>query len=394
MKEHYIIIGAGIAGLSAIKSIREENALVKITLLTDEDRLPYKRTKINKSIAKGFKTDEFSIYENSWYTEQKVALVHAKVKALHPKSKKVELSSGEQLNYTKLLVATGASPVIPDIKGAMPHDFLHVQNAAMVERLIKTCSEDNNEFLIIGGGIEGLETANQLVKLSKKVVVIDQLENPLKHLFPAHITWDIYGNLKKLGVEMLFGHRITTMEKGQKGYHFSVDGQSYTANHMIACTGTRPNMYLAQNAGLAINKGILIDEFLNTSSPDIYAAGDVAEHSNGMVTGLWHPAEKQGITAAKNMLGQKTAHQHIPFRLKTTLANHFYFTGNYSPGAADKYELLKQENGKTYREVYHKNNTIHAIIMVDDKLRSKIYQRAVFEQWPLDKFHHELPLPG
>lgn len=388
----YIIVGAGIAGLSAISKIREKDKQGSILLLSNEDRWPYKRTKINKSIAKGFDANEFQLQPDDWYKEMNIDLIYAEVKSLDTQKQKIVLVKGEVLAYEKLMLAQGALPNYPHIQGIDPSDMMDVHFAKNVEFLMAHF-KDKNEVLIIGGSVEGLETANQLVKLGKKVVVVERTLDPLSKLFPEEIARKIYKNIKEAGVVYLQGFALRNLAKTSQGT-FKMDTSEYkgTFDAIVVCAGTKPNTTLAESAGLAVDRGILVNEMMQTSDANIFAAGDVAQQVDGSVTGLWHPAEHQGYCAGENMVSIGTPYHPVPQRLKTTLFGSFYFSANYNLSHSYDLDVATEEQNGIFREFYLLDGKILGMIMVNDKERSKIYQQAVAEQWTVDKLKEVLPI--
>jgi NAD(P)H-nitrite reductase large subunit len=389
---HYILIGAGIAGLSAITKIREKDKLGSILWVSNEDRWPYKRTKINKSIAKGFSINEFQLNTENWFKENSVDLIFGEVVNLETQNKTIALLSGDVIGYQKLLLAQGAVPFYPEISGVDASDMLDVHFAKNVEYLMQHL-HDKKEILIVGGSVEGLETANQLVKLGKKVVVVERLKNPLAKLFPDHITDKIYTDVRNAGVVYLNGFVLPKLVKTNDN-KFKMDTPEYktTFDALLVCAGTRANTVLAQKAGLAVDKGILVNEMMQTSDSHIFAAGDVAQHADGSVTGLWHPAEHQGYCAGENMVSVGKPYHPVPMRLKTTLFDSFYFSANYHLSHSYNLDVVSEAQNGVFREFYLLNGTIQGMVMANDKERSKTYQQAVAEQWPLEKLKEVLPL--
>ncbi|MFA6403391.1 MAG: NAD(P)/FAD-dependent oxidoreductase [Salinivirgaceae bacterium] len=381
----YIIVGAGIAGISAIKKIRELDLVNPILLISDEDRMPYKRTKINKSIATGFEKEAFQLYEPEWYLQNNVELCFAKVYNVFLHEHKLLVNGNTLVTYQKLLLATGSIPIYPAIKGIVASDNVDVHFARNVAALIQVTAL-LSRFLIIGGSVEGLETANQLSKMGKTVTVVERSMNPLSRFFPEYITSQIYDALKKAGVTYLPGTTIAELVKTPKNTFQLINNQkTLEFDRIIVCAGTRPNTELAQKACLDMGKGVLVNEFMQTSNPDVFAAGDVAQHPNGEVTGLWHSSEFQGFCAGTNMVELGTNYQPVPTRLKTNLFGGFYFSANFNLSQAEGINVVKEEKGTLIREFYIKDGLVVGLVMANDKERDKLYQKAVAEKWTMEE---------
>ncbi len=389
----YVVVGAGIAGISAIKKIRELDAVNPILLISDEDRMPYKRTKINKSIATGFEKEAFQLYEPEWYRQNNVELCFAKVHDVFAREHKLLVNGNTLVTYQKLLLATGSIPIYPAIKGIIASERVDVHFARNVAALIQDAATVSR-FLIIGGSVEGLETANQLAKMGKTVTVVERYMNPLARFFPEYIIRQIFDALKKAGVTYLPRTTIDELIKTRKNTFQLINNQTTMEfDRIIVCAGTRPNTELAQKACLAMEKGVLVNEFMQTSNPDVFAAGDVAQHSNGEVTGLWHPAEYQGFCAGKNMVELGTNYQPVPSRLKTSLFGGFYFSANYNLSKTQDCDIFHEEKNNIVREFYLKNGCVAGLIMANDKERDKLYQKAIADKWTLEEVKKQIPMP-
>jgi len=388
----YIVVGAGIAGISAIKKIRELDAVNSILLISDEDRMPYKRTKINKSIAAGFEKEAFQLFEPEWYPQNKVELYFAKVHDVFSNNHQLLINGSVLVSYKKLLIACGSKPIYPAIEGISTSDMIDVHFANNVAVLIADAAL-LNRFLIIGGSVEGLETANQLAKMGKTVTVVERSRNPLERFFPDYITRRIFDDLEKAGVTYLPGLTIDELVKtAQNTFQLINNNQTLEFDRIIVCAGTRPNTELAQKACLAMEKGVLVNEFMQTSNPDVFAAGDVAQHTNGEVTGLWHPAEYQGFCAGKNMVELGKSYQTVPSRLKTSLFGGFYFSANYNLSKTQDIDIFHEEKNSIVREFYLKNGCVAGLIMANDKERDKLYQKAIADNWTLEEVKKQIPL--
>lgn len=377
----YIIVGAGIAGISAAKKIRELAPQASLLLISNEDRLPYKRTSINKNIAKGFGKEAFQLFDEAWYQSMNFELTFSEVVAINRELKKLTLKNGTEVGYQKLLLAQGALPVVPEFlnQDSLPWHAVHF--AWQVEHLMNEASTKNN-FLIIGGSIEGLETANQFIKLGKKVTILEQQQNPLLKFFPEKITHELFANLRDAGVTYFGNSTISHVQRISNG-HFEVtfSGQTQTFDGLILCSGSKPNSSLAEKAGIKTEKGIVVNEYLQASDPSVFAAGDAAQHLSGIVTGLWHAAEHQGTIAGENMVNLGNIFKPRIHRLKTNVFGGFYFSANYAASKEPGITLKTEQKGNRYREFYLLDNRIQGLVMVNEDANDKLYQKAVSENW-------------
>jgi len=389
-----IIIGASITAISVIRTMRQNGDVRPILLIHGEDRLPYKRTKINKHMVRGFEKEAFKMADEKWYADNDVTLLYDWVEGIDRMNKQVYTKLGHELSYQKLVLATGAVAVVPHISGIDNSDVHKVQNALDVDRLLGACKE-NERFLIIGGGVEGIETADQLIRKGKQVILANRMKYPLLKLFPEAIVNHLEKEMTKKGVILLGGVSVSTVQKQADGsYTLTLKGKTYAFDAIVACTGAMPNVDLARKANLKVERGVVVDAFMQTNDPDILAAGDVAQHAQGVVTGLWHAAEHQGELVALNVLGNKEAHTLPPYRLKTEVFGLYLFSGAYENIVPGQDEAVEEQVGAIHRILYYSNAKLKSAVFLGDGERAKTYQKALFEGWTKEQVQTKLPLPA
>ncbi|MCW3787395.1 NAD(P)/FAD-dependent oxidoreductase [Plebeiibacterium sediminum] len=385
----FVIIGGGIAGLSAIKSIREEDTESSVLWITDEDRLPYKRTKINKNIVSGFGKEDFALIDHDWLVNNHVELLYDRVENIDVELHELAFKHRGHLRYKKLILATGNKPNQLLVDNLPEEKIFHVHTARQVENIIRF-SKKSIKYLIIGAGVEGVETADQLIKMNKEVVLIDRNNTVIKRFLNQKYSDFLVESIKKSGIE--FYPNITELNFSESESGKSIltfDDKKVEFDALILTLGYTPNTDLAVNAELKCNTGILVNEYLQTSNEDIYAAGDVAEHVTGQITGLWHAAERQGYIAGKNAMGKEIIFKLEPFRMKTEVFDEFYFSVKPQ---GDEDEVVTEEKDTVVRDIYIKDGKVLALFMKNDGARAKLYQQAIMEQWEFDKFKNEIPL--
>ena len=375
----YIIIGAGITGMSAAETLSTLAQTASILLINNEPRLPYKRTKINKSIHSGFATDDFALKSKAWFAEKNITLLTENVESIHTEGRTI--STGNQtFTYEKLLLATGSRPrsIGNETWARM---VLPVRTATEVETILESMPKTKH-YLIIGGGAEGIETAEQLVRAGKQVTLTDRNLHLMHRYLTEELSNRVKNTLIKNGISVINPAEITAIHQNQE-YTIELNGQTITADAIISCIGHLPNIKLAQNAGIKTNRGIVVNNTLNTNIPNIYAAGDVAEHPDGRITGLWHAAEYQGKIAAMNMAGVHTICENRPYRFKTEVFGDFYFSGGMfnQPGAT----ITKMGDRDKAREIATISNLIVGIVSLNEAALAPLFQQALMERWTPDQ---------
>jgi 3-phenylpropionate/trans-cinnamate dioxygenase ferredoxin reductase subunit len=311
-KPNFIIVGGGMAGSFAAQTLREEGFDGKITLLGQEPNAPYERPPLSKDYLQG-KADRDSIFVHPepWYAEHAVDLsLGTPVTSLDPASRTVSTAAGAQLSYDKLLLATGSKPRRLGVRGADLDGLYYLRNVEDSERL-KIEFAQAKRVAIIGAGWIGLETAAAARAAGLDVTLLVSGDMPLEHVLGPEVA-PIFAQLHRShGVDLRY--RTTAVElTGRRGKATGVvlsDGTRIDADMIIVGIGALPRTELAAGAGLKIDNGIIVDEHLRTSDPDIFAAGDIAHAYNPRLgrhirVEHWAHARRQGVIAAKAMLGQ------------------------------------------------------------------------------------------
>jgi NADPH-dependent 2,4-dienoyl-CoA reductase/sulfur reductase-like enzyme len=307
----YLIVGGGLTGDAAIRGIRELDAEGSVGMLTMEPDPPYARPNLSKGLWKGRPVEKI------WRNTQNLGVdlqLSCKAVQLEPQRKSVRDDKGNEYTYDKLLLATGGSPIRLPFGG---DDIIYFRDFRDYQHL-RSMAERGDRFLVIGGGFIGSEIAAALTMVEKKVSMVFPEEAIGAHIYPSDLSHFLNDYYRQKGVEVVPGDAVTGLE--QIGDRFSVrtrEGHAFEVDGVVAGIGIRPNLELAQQASLQVENGIVVDEHLRTSAPDIYAAGDVANffHSAlGKRVRVEHEdnAIQMGKLAGRNMAGADEAYTHVP----------------------------------------------------------------------------------
>ena len=339
-----IIVGGGLAGAIAAQTLREEGFDRRITLLGEESNRPYERPPLSKDYLQG-NTDRDSIFVHpeSWYANHAVELrLGAAVTSLDPALRTVTTATGVQLGYDKLLLATGSTPRRVSVPGA---DFDGVRYLRSVEdsERIKAGFARAQRVAIIGAGWIGLETAAAARNAGLDVTLLEASELPLLRVLGPEVA-PIFADLHRdHGVDLRCQVAVAELT-GRNGAVTGVilrDGSRIDADMVLVGVGITPNGQLAAEAGLKVDNGIVVDEHLRTSDPDIFAAGDVAHAYNPRLgrhirVEHWANARRQGVTAAKAMLGQGAVDARPSYFFSDQYDLGMEYTGDIGPSGYDR----------------------------------------------------------
>jgi NADPH-dependent 2,4-dienoyl-CoA reductase/sulfur reductase-like enzyme/nitrite reductase/ring-hydroxylating ferredoxin subunit len=332
-----VIVGAGAAGNSAAEKLRRAGYAGKITIFGAEGTLPVDRPNLSKDYLAGNAPEEWiPLRPEEFYREHRIELVQERVVGLNTAEKTVTLADGGALGYGALLLATGANPVLLPIPGAtLPH--VHTLRTLADSRAIIAGSAGAQRAVLIGAGFIGLEAAASLRARGIEVTVVAPDALPLGRVLGEALGRAIQKLHESHGVQFRLGTRPTAI-----GEHTVTldDGIELAADLVVLGVGVRPELELAESAGLTIDRGVVVDEYLSTSAPGVFAAGDIArfpDARSGDKIRLehWVVATRQGEVAALNLLGQKQRFDAVPFFWSA----HYDTTINYL-GHAESWDQL------------------------------------------------------
>ncbi|MBZ9816048.1 MULTISPECIES: NAD(P)/FAD-dependent oxidoreductase [unclassified Mesorhizobium] len=314
-----VVIGAGECGGRAALALRDLGFEGPVTLVGDEPHLPYERPPLSKEAMTGEAPAIKAIATDALFAERSIRHIHSvRAVAVDRAAHVVQLSDGSSLPYQKLLLATGSVPrtlPMPGLGGRCV--YLRTFNDALA---IRAHLGAGNRVAIIGGGFIGLELAAAARKLGAAVTVIEAQPRILMRGVPAEIAEIIHKAHEAEGVAIRTGQGIAAIaDDGAEVGITLADGQAIVADLAVIGIGAVPVTALAAEAGLAIDNGIAVDEYLRTADPDIFAAGDCCSFPLAVYGGrrvrleAWRNAQEQGALAAKNMLGAGEAHAAVPW---------------------------------------------------------------------------------
>ena len=317
----FVIVGASLAGAKAAETLREEGFAGPVVLIGDEQQRPYERPPLSKGFLLG--RDELSsvyVHEAGWYAEHDVDLrLGVAVSSIDRAARRVSLADGSAVSYGKLLITTGASPRRIGVPGADLAGVLYLRSVGDSERL-RAALQGGGRVVIAGAGWIGLETAAAAREYGCDVTVVEPEAGALLRSIGPELGEVFAGLHRSHGVVFRFGEGVSEL-RGSGGRVSEVvtsAGAELPADVVIIAIGVIPNASLAAEAGLDVDNGILADEALRTSDPDIYAAGDVANAFNSLLgrrirVEHWGNALASGPEAAKSMLGQQVSYDLVPY---------------------------------------------------------------------------------
>jgi len=300
-----VIVGLGMAGVTAAATIRESDPQSKISVYTDESYLYYSRPRLYKVLSGEVEPQEIYGFPGQWYENKRIE-VHLNNKAvgIDTGRKELRLEDGSRIRYDKLLLANGAHPFVPKVKGVEKTGVFTLRSLSDA-LTIREYAKKAKKAIAIGGGLLGLEFAASLRKLGLQVEIVEIFPR----LLPMQLDQDgavvLKDRIETLGVNIVLGVKTQEILGEEKVSGVSLDNErELSGDFVLFSTGVRSNINWAAQSGIKVNKEVIVDQHLQSSASDVYAAGDVSEFE-GMVYGIIPAAQEQAKIAAINILEEE-----------------------------------------------------------------------------------------
>lgn len=311
-----VIVGGGATGLAAAEMLRRKGYDGPVTIISADDFAPYDRPNVSKDYLQEPIPDEWmNLRLPDFYREQKIDLVlNSRVSSLDLRQKQVELEDGRTYTFGALLLATGAEVIKIPIPGARESDLFYVRTWSDARAIVKRV-ESAKQIVVVGASFIGLEVAASLRSRGLEVHVVAPENQPFEWTLGAEVGGFFRALHESHGVIFHLGRTVTSMAGHQVTLN---DGTNVQADLLVLGVGVRPPVTLAEQAGLEVDRGVVVNEYLETSAPGIFAAGDIARwpdpHSGQQIrVEHWVVAERQGQVAARSILGYREPFDAVPF---------------------------------------------------------------------------------
>jgi NADPH-dependent 2,4-dienoyl-CoA reductase/sulfur reductase-like enzyme/nitrite reductase/ring-hydroxylating ferredoxin subunit len=360
-----VIVGAGAAGAAAAITLRQEGYAGQLVLIGEEQALPYDRPNLSKDYLAGTAPEDWlPLQPQERYDKLGIRLVlGAAATRVDPATRTVALEDGREFGFDALLLATGATAARPSIPGhASPHVH-YLRNLADCQA-IKARAAEAPTAVIVGAGFLGLEVAAALRTYGVRVQVVAPTQRPLENVFGPELGKRLQRLHEEHGVAFHLGHSAVRIDDRTVWLE---DGSALSAALVVVAVGARPNTALAARCGVVLNRGILVDRYLETSLAGVYAAGDAARWPDlrtGELTRFehWVVAQRQGQVAARNMLGRLEPFDAIPF----FWSQHYDVRVNYSGHAPawDRIDIVGGLPPDQWEQRYVRNDRVVAVATI------------------------------
>lgn len=378
MSEKIVIIGNGAAGNAALEEIISKDKTNNITVITTESTPIYYRPMLSEYLSEPEVPKRFYLHDQNWYDEHAVKVHYQmEVQKIDPSSQSIMLPNDVELKYDKLILCTGSRNFIPPLPGVKLGGVMDLRTLSDAD-LIKYKATHARKAVIIGGGLLGLEIGWQLRKLNISVTVVEMMDRLLPRQLDAEASVIFEEKVAATGIEVIKG--VQTLELvGQEwveGVKLS-NGETIEADFVIVSIGIRADVTLAKEAGLNINRGIVVDDFMQTSVKNIYAAGDCAEHNN-INYAIWPEAIEQGKIAGLNALGIRSVYEPVvPFNIYHGMNMRLFSIGDVGGDPAKSYTIEHFKAEDHFEKFFYVDDIIVGGILIGNIAKSSKLKKAV-----------------
>ncbi len=396
-----VIIGNSAAGLSAAETIRHFDTNAEITIITDEIYPPYLRCLIPEVLSGTKSLSELSYKSRDFFDKHNITLIKGKrANAVSPDSKKVLLEDGYEVSYDRLLIATGARPLSSGIKNDQIGNIFPLRTYDQALEAARVASSAK-EAVVIGAGLIGLSAAVALRRKGLNVTVVETES----HLLISQLDYQgaaiLEEELSREGIRFVFGTRPSAFvpSSGENLVSALVldNGREIPAEVAIVSTGVQPNVELVENAGGKVRTGIVVNDLLQTSIEDVYAAGDCIEIEDAasgdtLLSGLWPLAVEQGRFAAYNIIGKHRPYPQPLVRMNSTQFGNIPIisVGLINSKNSNESLIYKDLNNRVYRRLFFRDNILVGCILLGDVNGAGVYTYLIKRKIPVENIKHKL----
>lgn len=361
--KRYLIIGNGVAGATAAESIKHLDPDGRITMLSAEADPFYSRPRLPELMAGGASIERITLRSASWYAQQGIELLlKTEAASVDHGARTVTTLQGQTLAYDELLLATGASSLIPPVPGAQTAGVFSLRTADDA-RAIGLAAAKTSAAVLVGGGLLGLEAGAALARLGLSVRVAEFFDRLLPRQMDAPGAAKLQARLEGMGFSFYLGARSKEIVPESGGLSLVLeDGRKLSGGLILFSAGIRGNVELARQLGLAMDKGVQVDDRMGTSLPGVWAAGDHVEH-RGRLYGLWASSKAQGEVAGVNMAGGQAVYEGtVPSSSLKVAGIDLTSVGDID--AEGKLEAAVWQDADSYRKIVLENGVIKGFIFL------------------------------
>jgi nitrite reductase (NADH) large subunit len=383
MMKHYCIIGTGVAAVNAAKAIRDIDKETHISLFGAEKLLPYNRIKLSKELFSDLRSEKVLLKKEKWYETQNIRTYpNTKIVSINTVEHQLFTDTGDTFFYDKLLLCTGAKNRSLPVNGVDRRGVFTIREMHEAEDF-KTFIEDKESVVNIGGGIQGLETAWSILQAGKKVTIVEVAPRLMARQLDEKTSTLLKRKIEEAGVDIYLNASIKEIVGNDQVEGILLNETRISCDSVIYSIGVVPNLDLVENTSIQTNRGIIVNERMETNLPNVYAAGDVTE-LHGEVEGLWGRAMDQGKVAGKNMASATEWYEKTtPFTVFNAFGISLFSIGLVDEGQCDT-TIIDEDGDEKYTRIFIKDEKIVGVISLEGIVASTPYKMAIEKKTSLN----------
>lgn len=389
----YVVIGNGVAAVGCIEGIRKEDAAGKIIVISEEPHPVYCRPLISYYLEGKTNLERMAYRDKNFYERMECEVLYGKKAVqIDPSTKQIALNDDTVIPYDKLCIATGSSPFVPPFTGLesveQKHSFMTIDDMLELEASIN----ENSDVLIVGAGLIGLKCAEGLKDRVSSITICDLADRVLSSILDADCAAIMQKHLEQNGINFMLNDSAISFDKNTA---FMKSGKTVRFDVLVLAVGVRANTSLIKGIGGEVNRGILISNKMETSIPDIYAAGDCTEGEDisfhdKRVLAILPNAYMQGNCAGINMAGGSSVFDKgIPMNSIGFFGLHAMTAGSYYT-AEQGCELYEEKSEGTLKRLFTRGDYLTGFILIGATERAGIYTSLIRERIPLSSIDFEM----
>ena len=392
MSEPLVIVGNGMAAARLVEEL-SQSALGRyaIAVLGEEPRLAYNRVLLSSVLAGEVASHEIELKPAAWWRQRGVTLKYgARVTEIDVGRRELKIENGESVGFARLVLATGSQPLRLNVPGADlagVHTFRDSRDADVLLGL----AAKKQRVVVVGGGLLGLEAAYGLARAGAKVTLVHLMDRLMERQLDAPAAALLKSLVERKGIEVLLDASTAAIhgDRRVEGVELA-DGRRIAADAVIFAAGIRPNVALAKEAGLAVNRGIVIDDAMQTSAPGIFALGECAEH-RGTCYGLVEPAYDQARVLARHLAGGKAAYQGsvVATNLKVSGVSVFS-AGDFVGAEGSETIVLNDFRRGTYKKLVIAEGRLTGAVLIGETQDALWYRDLIRAREPIASIRTEM----
>lgn len=392
MSEPLVIVGNGMASARLVDELAK-TALGRyaIAVIGAEPRLAYNRVLLSSVLAGETASHDIELRPADWWRDRGVTLKYGCVATeIDVGRRELKIENDESIAFSKLVLATGSTPLRLDVPGA-DLACVHTFRDSRDVDLLLTLAAQKKRVVVVGGGLLGLEAAYGLAKAGAQVALIHLMDRLMERQLDVSAAELLKSLVERKGVKVLLNANTARIhgETRVEAIELS-DGRRIDADAVIFAAGIRPNVALAKDAGISVNRGIIVDDVLQTGAPDIFALGECAEH-RGICYGLVEPAYEQARVLARHLAGRAAAYEGsvVATNLKVSGVSVFS-AGDFMGAEGTEAIVLNDASGGTYKKLVISGGRLTGAVLVGDVGDALWYLELIRKQQPIARIRTDM----